>query len=89
MCKEHIGRSEILSKVAGHRASKSQLPVFYISGTMIANDFPWAPRQILLSLQDIWVFLKEINGFNFFVLHPQNFLARVTRGWDVDEQITF
>ena len=38
MCQEHLWRSEILSKDAVHRASKSQLPGFYINGTMIAND---------------------------------------------------
>ena len=37
-CEKQLCRGEIFSKYAGHGASKSQLPGFYISGTMVTND---------------------------------------------------
>ena len=59
MCKEHQRRSEILSEDAGHRASKSQLPGFYISGTMVANDL----NKTFPELQDKYCHRYKIYEF--------------------------
>ena len=37
MFEKHLWKSDILSEDAGHFASKSQLPGFYLSGTLVEN----------------------------------------------------
>ena len=79
MCKKHLWRNEILSKDADHRASKNQLPVFYITRTMVANElnktFPELQGKYCYRYKIYEIFLKEINRSNVCVLHPQNLLA--------------
>ena len=55
MVEKHLWKSEILSQDVGHGraffkhfASKNQLPVFYISGTLVENGLIRAKTEVYL-----------------------------------------
>ena len=58
MVEKHLWKSEILSQDVGHGraffkhfASKNQLPVFYISGTLVENGLIRAKTEVYLWME--------------------------------------